>query len=129
MRQRSQTLPSPQGFGEDDRPTRPDAGPLPLFRGLTVASARDNEPEEDEDEEEFDDLEDLDDPGAVRETRAGALATSAWDRGQGSSAFDAELSVIDEDALADTERHPMFFDIEATTDVDIQLFEDPEDRG
>lgn len=131
MRQRSQTHQSPEGFGEDDLPTKPDARPVPLFRGLTAMSARGNEPEEDEeeDEEEFDDFEEFDDAAAVRETRAGALATSAWDRGQGSSSFGAEISIIDEDALADTERHPMFSDVEATTDVDVSPFEDPEDRG
>jgi hypothetical protein len=94
-------------------------------------SGRTNEPEEEdgEEEDEFDDFDDFDDAAAVRETRAGALATSAWDRGQGSSAFSADIDFIEEDALADTERHPTFSETEAPTDVDLEPFDDPEDRG
>ena len=90
-----------------------------------------NEPEDDdgEEEDEFDDFDDFDDAAAVRETRAGALATSAWDRGQGSSSVSADIDFIEEDALADTERHPMFSETEAPTDVDLEPFDDPEDRG
>lgn len=132
MRERSQTEPTHDAFGEDDFPTKPDARPIPPYPGIQAISApraRASEPEEeeDEDEDEFDEFDDFGDAAALRETRAGALATSAWDRTPGSTAFDTALD--SDDALADTERHPMFSDIEGPTDVDLEPFEEPEDRG
>ncbi len=132
MRERSQTQPDHDGFGEDDLPTKPDAKPIPPYRGLSAISGRTNEPEEEEDgdeEDEFDEFDEFGDAAAVRGPRAGALATSAWDRVRNSSSFHAEITFIEEDALADTERQPMFSDTEAPTDVDLEPFDDPEDRG
>ncbi len=140
MRERSQQEPSHESFGEDDLPTKPDARPIPLYRGvgaIPAARSQASEPDEDEGEEddEFDEFDEFDDAAALRETRAGALATSAWDRTQGSSAFESglgfarDLAEEETDAFADTERHPMFSDIEAPTDVDLEPFEEPEDRG
>jgi hypothetical protein len=127
MRDRSHTQPTHDTFGEDDFPTKPDARPIPPYRSvqpIPAPRARASEPEEEESEEE-EDFDEFDDAAAIRETRAGALATSAWDRTPGSSAFEDEV----EDALADTERHPMFSDLEAPTDVDLEPFDEPEDRG
>jgi hypothetical protein len=136
MRERGQQEPSHESFGEDDLPTKPDARPIPLYRGVGAVPAvrsHESEPDEDEGEEEedFDEFEEFGDAAALRETRAGALATSAWDRTQGSSAFESGIGFADDeaDAFADTERHPMFSDFEAPTDVDLQPFEEPEDRG